>query len=204
VNEDEIEKFKIFEREIERQRSEAVQFKKMKDAQEIEIHRRAKMKRVNEMLNRALGTYGLQKGQHVKKHTRTDPRTGKKITAGRQGGTGSAKEVIGQGKTVAPQLQGDSVGTTLKADIEGIIPETSVFNPDTLEIVIRNLENSTVEDLTTMADDLFKQPQTMSRGILAELMLKEILRRGLVEKSELENKMDKEKEKIKPNNESGN
>lgn len=178
--------------------------------------RKARMKMANNVLNAALAQYGLVKGQPVKRHKRTDPRTGRKFVAGR-GGTGAPKKVLAEGQTVDPGRIGEEAGKSLgMVDMQSLnpaafVPEDSPFNPDMMETMIRNLENATTEKLQQMANDLFMQPRSLERGFLAELMVKEILRRGIVDKSEIEKQVDglkqkqaqqKEKEKATNANES--
>lgn len=153
----------------------------------------------NEILNAALATYGLMKGQHVAGHERMDPRTGLKFKAG-QGGTGSPKKVLGEGKTVAPRgtmsKLGDRIGEGSAADlmnIADIVPKSDIDNPDMLETIIRNLELATVDEIETMANEMFFMQESRTKGRLAELILKEVLRRGLVEKNSLEKQMEETK-----------
>jgi hypothetical protein len=130
--------------------------------------------------------YGLVKGQSVKRHKRTDPRTGQKFVAGR-GGVGSPVSVLAEGKTVSPGKVAGEAGNILGVgDLESInpekfMPEGTIYHPETLQTIIRNLENATVDQLTTMFNELFTQPSSRERGILAELMLKEIFQRGIKE-----------------------
>jgi hypothetical protein len=70
--------------------------------------------------------------------------------------------------------------------------------------VLRNLELATSEELETMANDLFKMPKHRERGYLAELMLKEIMRRGFPEsegEKMLNDMKDKDAEDEKESNE---
>ena len=158
-----------------------------------------RIRTANEVLNKhvrkEIEQYGLVKGQKVAKHERRTS-AGKPFVAG-QGGTGSPDTVLAEGKTVSPgKIAKDAGSKTL--GIQGdevvspaaIIDKDSIHNPDTMQTIIRNLENATQEKLQQMANDLFKQPRTRDRGVLAELMLKEILRRGLEDKSESEKKME--------------
>ena len=128
-------------------------------------------------------------------HERLDPRSGQKFKAGK-GGSGSPKAVMGEGRTVAPRSaldkMGDRVGEGDAGDlmnIADIVPKGDIDNPDMLETIIRNLELATVAEIEAMANDAFTLPESRTRWRLAELILKEILRRGLVEKNELEKKM---------------
>jgi hypothetical protein len=162
--------------------------------------------------------FGLVKGQHVSRHARIDPRTGQHFVAGGKA-SGSPETVLAEHKTSA-SIGGsggggkpstgkhnmlktptavDGPGTDAGAGISGDIMEKqgTIYDPDMLETVIRNLENAKVADLQSMTNDLFMQPRCMQRGIIAELMLKEIMRRGIVEKSETENAMDSVKQEGK-------
>lgn len=148
-----------------------------------------------EILNAALKTYGLMRGQHVASHERHDPRTGGTFKAG-SGGTGSPKRVMGEGKTVAPARTLDRIGDRAGiggvgdlANIADIVPESDIDNPDMLETIIRNLELAKVAEIEAMANDAFMLPESRTKGRLCELILKEVLRRGLVEQNELEKKM---------------
>lgn len=160
--------------------------------------------------------YGLLKGQHVGRHTRKDPRTGSTFVAGQRGGSGSPESVLAEHKTVAPNSpvsaatggkvrspglvaeMGDLVGTGEENTMNpaAFTPEMSIDNPDTLETVIRNLENATVEEITGMANDVFSLQRSQTRGRLAELVLKEIIRRGLVKESEMEAEANEMKDKL--------
>jgi hypothetical protein len=174
----------------------------------------ARMKQTDAIIEQ----YGLLKGQHVGRHTRKDPRTGSTFVAGQRGGSGSPESVLAEHKTVAPNSpvsaatggktrspglvaeMGDIVGTGEENMMNpaAFTPEMSIDNPDTLETVIRNLENATVEEITGMANDVFSLQRSQTRGRLAELVLKEIIRRGLVKESELEaqtNDMEKKLQK---------
>lgn len=139
--------------------------------------------------NQEIKQYGLVKGQSVKRHERTDPRTGRKFVAG-QGGTGAPDKVLAEGKTVSPgkvaKEAGDTLGVSSLESInpEKFMPEGTVYDPDTLQTIIRNLENATSEQLRNMANDLFLQESSRERGILAELMLKEIMQRGMIKEPE--------------------
>lgn len=158
--------------------------------EEYEKKESERYSRINETINmiknlkRRLGieSFGLVKGQHVATHVRKDPRTGRKFVAGK-GGVGSPEKVLVDGKTVAPNIKkvGDKVGVggSPMVDPSSFMPEESVYNPDTMQTIIKNLELATSEELTTMANDLFKMPKHRDRGFLAELMLKEVLRRGI-------------------------
>lgn len=151
----------------------------------VEKHRKN-----NENIN--VENYGLAKGQSVARHVRKDPRTGKSFVAGR-GGSGSAETVMAEHKTVAPNIaalttQPDPNG--ISVNVEAAIPEDSIHNPATLEQIIRNLHNATYEKIQQMANDLFTQPRSRSRGVLAELMLKELLLRGPGGKSDAENEKE--------------
>jgi hypothetical protein len=164
--------------------------------------RQDQLRRANQVLGRLIEQYsnktvdvensGLVKGQHVAKHVRRDPRTGSNFVAG-VGGSGSPEKVLAEGKTVAPGGAGGAkpVGVGQMPGIEtGMPKENTVYNPETMEKIIRNLENATVENLQQMANDLFTQPRSRQRGVLAEMMLREILQRGLVEKSSAEKETD--------------
>lgn len=151
--------------------------------------------------------YGLVKGQHVTRHSRIDHRTGQRFVAGGKA-SGSAESVMAEGRTSAPAGGGgkpstgnhamskvptiDGPGSDSGSNLAGDLMEKegTIYDPDTLETVIRNLENAKVADLQQMVNDLFTQQRCMQRGIIAELILKEIMRRGLVDKSESEKQMD--------------
>ena len=136
------------------------------------------IRRANEILEelRINEQYGLVKGQRVKRHTRTDPRTGKKFVAG-GGGTGSPESVLVEGKTVsASGIDVVSPG----GKVQGIFSKDSIFDPDVLQTVIKNLENSRPQELEEMGNDLFDLPLSIEKGYLSELLLKEIIRRGIV------------------------
>jgi hypothetical protein len=166
-------------------------------ALQAEEIRRKRLKIAKESLDELVHSqYGLVKGQSVAKHTRYNPQTGTTFTAG-QGGSGSPEAVLKEGRTVsAAGTVGRAHGTSgnsetmIPQDPSETMPEGSVYNPETLEKIIRNIHNATVEELMTMANQLFTQPRCRQRGIIAELMLTEILSRGLVEKGEVEKQME--------------
>jgi hypothetical protein len=147
--------------------------------------------------------FGLVKGQHVSRHTRVDPRTGSNFVAGGKA-TGSPESVLVEKRTSSPLgAMKPGLGASSGApnvdgpgsDSGGVAGEImdkegTIYDPDMIETVIRNLENAKVADLQTMVNDLFMQPRCMQRGIIAELILKEIMRRGLAQKSEAEEQMD--------------
>jgi len=166
-------------------------------------------------IDAVLAQYGLVKGQHVARHIRKDPRTGGAFVAGQSGGSGSPEAVMAEKRTVAPnppmtastgktrspglvKEMGDLIGTGEDNMLNpaAFTPENSVDNPDTLETIIRNLENATVEEIEEMANELFLLQRSQTRGRLAELMLKEILRRGLVKESEMEAEANEMKGKL--------
>jgi hypothetical protein len=150
------------------------------------------LKMVSSRLNKLVSeNFGLVKGQHVAKHTRRDPRTGGTFVAG-AGGSGSPERVLAERKTVSPVKRETLGPESQDSNMNDIrtTSSTSIENPEIMELVIRNLHNAKLEDLQQMANDLFMQPRTKSRGILAELMLKEILLRGMVDKGPVEEEMD--------------
>ncbi len=153
-------------------------------------------------LERTIEGFGLMKGQKVKRHIRTDPRTGQKIVAG-TGGTGSPESVLAEGKTVAPNIQnqlGDAIGESAFVNPEALLPETSIRHPSTMETIVKNISKADSAKLTEMFNTLFEQEPSEDRGFMAELMLKEVARRGFPEsgvEEELNEKKQQEEEEKK-------
>jgi hypothetical protein len=150
---------------------------------------------ISKVLNSAVEQYGLMRGQQVKKHVRKDPRTGQRFVAG-QGGSGSPRSVLGQGQTVAGNIR--NVGELAGKMKDGFLDQEKIHvSPDDLQTVLKNLENSSEQELQTMAEDLLQQPPSRKRGTYAELWMKEVLRRGLLAKVTMEKEKEKQEKEEK-------